>query len=410
MSENGQNQSQPQNPAGRDFRDDEIDLGELVRNIWNTKWRVLISLLVVSALFVSYLAASFLTASNSSRYEQVFDLTFAGLSDGQFPDGSRFVMSDMISPTVLGRVFRSNELHEYGFTLDGFRRAVNIEPYSPDYFLIRARYQQLLSGNDLGASEIDALQERMRSEMSLAQSGGVRLSLQLPADQQMPAGVAQKVLMDIASTWATRAIDERGVLRFNLPVYSARIFDEGRFEELDYLIGIELLLDNIALIEGNVAELKRQPNSANIVDQESGFNLEDLEKSIRDVAQYDLRQLIDPVKELGLTRNENVVRLFYNRQLQEMGLQRRFWEQRAEVTREVLATYSRDEVRSGATEDLPSGGQGGGMTPQLGDAFLDRLVDISRQGGEQEFRQALTRQVLEYENDALDIGQEMEAI
>lgn len=416
MSQNyPQDPNQPRNMAAEDyrnsFRDDEIDLGELLGNIWHTKWRVIIALVLVAVVYVSFLAANFLTAAQTTRYEQVFDLTFEGLSDGRFPDGSPFIMSDIISPSVLSRVFRNNELQDYGLTLDEFRRSINIEPYSPDYFLIRARYQQRMSGSNLSAGELSALQDQMRTEMSLAQSGALRLSLQLPANRELPATVAQKVLSDTAGTWATRAIEERGVLRLALPIYSARIFDEARFEELDYLIGIELLLDNIGLIEGNVAALKRQPNAANIMDEETGFNLEDLEKSIRDVAQYDLRQLIDPVKELGLTRNEDVVRLFYNRQLQELGLEQRFWQQRAEVTRQVLASYSRDEVQSGAAGAGQSGpGNQSGMSPQLGDAFLDRLVDISRQGGEQEFRQTLTRQVLQYENDALDTDQRMEQI
>ncbi|MEX0584566.1 MAG: hypothetical protein WEB07_02290 [Natronospirillum sp.] len=404
-----QNQNVRQHVQRDEYREDEIDLGELISNVWRTKWRVLIALAVVAAVYLGTLAASFLTTVQTTRYEQVFDLTFEGLSDGEFPDGSPFVLSDVVSPSVLNQVYRNNQLQDYGLTLDEFRRSINVEPYSPDFFLIRARYQRLLSDSNLSAAETAELQSNMRAEMSLAQSGSVRLSMQLPPQRQVSTAIAHKVLSDTAETWAIRAIEERGVLRLNLPIYSARIFDESRFEELDYLIGIELLLENISLIEGNVVALKQQPNASNIRDEASGFNLEDLQKSISDVAQYDLRQLIDPVKELGLTRNENVVRLFYSRQLQDLGLEMRFWEQRAQLTREVLATYSRDELQNARPEGIAPSGHGS-LSPQLGDAFLDRLVDISGQGGEQEFRQALTLQVLEYENNALDINQNMEKI
>ncbi|MEX0584814.1 MAG: hypothetical protein WEB07_03535, partial [Natronospirillum sp.] len=256
------------------------------------------------------------------------------------------------------------------------------------------------------------LQARMRQQLNIAQSGAIRLALQLPASQQLPASVARQVLEDVAETWATRAIEERGVLRLNLPIYSARIFDDQRFEDLDYLIGIELLLENIRLVQRNVATLKAQPNAARVTDSRTGLNFEDLDKAIRDVAQYDLRQLIDPIKELGLTRNADVVRLFYRRQLQEMGLSKRFLEDRAHITREVLVNYSgeTDPQSDGSEEPRSEGQQRGTTSPQLGDPFLDRLVDISRQGGEQEFRQELTRQMLKYQNEALDVDQQMESI
>ncbi len=394
-------------PSNREYyANDEIDLGELIANIWNTKWRVIIALVVVAALYIAFMAAQFLTSAQTTRYSQVFDLTFEGLSDGQFPDGSPFVMSDIIGPSVVNRVYRDNQLSEYGLTLDDFRRALSIEPYSPEYFLIRARYQQRLNNDDLSASEISDLQNAMQREMSVAQSGSVRLNLQLPVDNDLPAHIAQDVLLNIADTWAQRAIEERGVLRLNLPIYSARIFDESRFEELDYLIGIELLLDNIELIQGNVEALKEQPNAANVVDEQSGFNLEDLDKAIRDVAEYDLRQLIDPVQELGLTRNADVVRLFYNRQLQDLRLEQRYQEERARVTRDIMMAYSQSN-EGGSTGSLVEGNP---VSPQLGDAFLDRLIEISRQGGAQEFRQALTEQVLQFRTQALETERRIEEI
>jgi hypothetical protein len=50
------------------------------------------------------------------------------------------------------------------------------------------------------------------------------------------------------------------------------------------------------------------------------------------------------------------------------------------------------------------------MTPQLGDAFLDRLLEVSRQGDDLAYRQELTKQVLEYENAALNVQNEMAQI
>jgi len=386
--------------------DDEIDLTELFRRIWRTKWRVMIALVIVASAYITVQAIKILGTDTTTTYSYVFDLTFEGLQDGVFPDGSRFQISDIVSPTVLSRVYHHNQLERYNLSLDQFRRAIVIEPYAPEAQFIRQRYQQQLSDRKLSPNEIQELQDRMLTELHLAQSGAVRLSFVSKPDFTIPVNVIQKVLIDIANTWATRSIDELGVLQLSVPIYSPRIFDEQRFQELDYLLSIEMLLENIGLIESNINSLQSLPHAANAYDPETGFNLQDLKKAIRDVANYDLRQLMDPIKELGLTKNPDIVNLYYAQQLRELEREKVLWKERARVTKEVMVGFARDEMSpSDATQVMQST-----ITPQLGDAFLDRLVEISRHGSAQEFRQALAEKILEYENNALDIQQRIDNI
>lgn len=393
--------------ARRDVSDDEIDIGALIARVWATKGRVLIAMFIVAAAFAAFLATRYLASDKVVTYRQAFDLTFEGLSDGEFPDGSPFLISDIIGPTVLGAVHRENDLGDQGVSLDDFRRAINIEPYAPDYFLIRQSFQQRLNNRNLDATEISELQSQMRNELKAATSSSVRISLQLP-EGALTTAQAQEILKDIPQAWARRAIEEKGVLRLNLPIYSARIFDEQRFEKLDYLVGIELLLKNINLIQQNITALKGEPNATSVTDDQTGYTLEDLQKAIQDVAEYDLRQLIDPVKELGLARDPEFVKLFYNSRLQDLRLEKQLWQQRAEVTRQVLSSYSGE---SGSTVSGQSASAAPNtMAPQLGDAFLDRLLEVSRQGDTMAYRQELTRQILEYENNALDVDNQIAEI
>ena len=391
----------------RDPSDDEIDIGALMARVWATKGRAMIAMLVVALAFSAFLALRYLASDKDVTYSQAFDLTFDGIANGEFPDGSPFLISDVISSTVLSRVYQENQLDATELTLDELRRGLNIEPYAPDHFLIVQRYRSRMNNSNLSAAEATELQQQMQSDLRTASASGILLSLQLP-DGTLTTEQAREILRDIPSTWAERAISEKGVLELNLPIYSERIFDEARFESLDYLVGIELLLDNIALIQENITALKQEPNSTNVTDPETGYKLEDLEKAIADVAEYDLRQLIDPVKELGLARDPDFVRLFYNSRMQELELQQQLWHQRAEVTRTVLNSY-RSEGQSDTSGNAGNAPQAS-LAPQLGDAFLDRLLEVSRQGDDLAYRQELTKQVLEYENKALDVQNEMAEI
>lgn len=401
--------SSPQTPNPSIQRNsDEIDLGELMLRIWATRVIVVKAVLVVLALFVCYIGASYLLSSKTVRYSQVFDLTFEGLRSGEFPNGSPFLISDITSPTVLNRVYRQNGLEDLGLDLDEFRRSVNIQSYAPNYALIRAKYDRLLADKKLTPSDIADLQKQMIAELDAARSGSVIISMLLPQSRSLTDDVAQKVLLDIPKTWASRAIVEQGVLKPNLPVYSERIFDKQRFENLDYLLGMDLLLENIRQIRGNIASLKTEPNASTLVDDESGFTLVDLDKAIQDVAEYDIRQIIDPIKELGISRSPEVVQLYYTRRLSDLQQEQALWRERAQTIRNVLNVYSREASTAPTVAGAPAAQNN--LVPQLGDAFLDRLLEVSRQGSDLDFRQKMTEEVLNHENKAIDLEQQINDI
>ncbi|MDM8349806.1 hypothetical protein P8H27_13000 [Pseudomonas sp. sp1636] len=383
----------------------DIDLGELMMRVWAARSRVVTALLMVFALYCSYIAVSYFTSAKTVRYSAVFDLNFEGLSMGTFPNGSLFLMSDIINPAVLNRVYLENQLEEQGLKLDDFRRGVNIQPYAPDYALIRSKYEARLNDKKLSTAEIADLQVNMTTELKAARSSNVSISLQLLEKHSLPEVVANKVLLDIAQVWANRAINEQGVLKPSIPVYSERIFNKERFENLDYLLGIDLLLNSIKLVRGNIQTLKDEPNASTLIDDESGFTLADLDKAIDDVAQYDIRQIIDPIKELGISRNPQVVELYYSRRLGDLQQEEAMWQLRAQAIRNALGSYSKD-ANNVSTNNTASGAQNN-MAPQLGDAFLDRLLEVSRQGSDLEFRQKLTQDVLDYEYKAIDIQQQV---
>lgn len=396
--------SNPQIPNQFTQRDsDEIDLGDLMLRIWATRVYVVKAVLVVLALFACYIGVSYLLSEKTVRYSQVFDLTFEGLRKGEFPNGSPFMISDITSPTVLSRVYRQNNLEAHGLKIDDFRRSVTIQPYAPDYALIRSKYEARLADKKLTPTDIANLQQQMASELEAAQSGSMIITLILPEQRSLTADVVQKILLDIPSAWAERAINEQGVLKPNVPVYSERIFDQKRFENLDYLLGMDLILNSIELVRENIVSLKEQPNASTLIDDDSGFTLVDLDKAIQDVADYDIRQIIDPIKELGISRNPEVVKLYYTRRLADLQQEQKHWKDRAQAIRAVLTAYASDK---GTTSSGVNSIQNN-MVPQLGDAFLDRLLEVSRQGSDLEFRQKLTQEVLNYENQSIDLDQQI---
>ncbi|MFY9180127.1 MAG: hypothetical protein WAO12_10170 [Venatoribacter sp.] len=387
--------------------DDEIDLRDLLKKIWATRIAVIKALFIVLSFYVIFVGAKFfLLTEKTVRYSQIYDLTFEGLSKGKFPNGSHFVLSDITSPTVLNRVYQQNNLEAQSINLTDFRNGVNVQPYARNIEFIRAKYESRLADKKLDPIAINDLQKRMENEIKAAQSSSIEVSLTLTRPNNIDAVLATKVIADIVNTWAERAIVEQGVLKANVAVYSDRIFSNERFENLDYLLGMELLLNSIKLVRNNIASLREQPNANTLVDDQSGFTLVDLDKAMQDIASYDIRQIIDPIKELGISRNPEIVKLYFERRLVDLQEEQKQWKARAEATRAIL----NGEIRVDQNATSSTITSSNNMVPQLGDAFLDRLLEVSRQGSNLEFRQNLTKEVLKYQNRSIDLQQEITEI
>ncbi len=377
----------------------------LLKNLWRTRYWVLAFVVLSIGGYAFWLLATQSDYPDQVRYSQTFSFEFDGITDGQFPDGSPFILSNLISPTVLNRVHQQHDLGSEGISPDRLSRSISIEPMAPGYFDIIAEFRQRLATGDRSASEIADLQEAFERALTQNQRGVARIYLTLPMGAQLAPNRAEAMLADIGNTWAERVTGELGVLQLDVPIYSPRLFDDTRFENLDYLIAIELLLENINRVRGNIAALQRQPNAASVQDPETGFTLEDLDKAFADLAQYDLRRLIDPVRELGLTENPAAVQLFYRRRLAELNLDAEQAQGRVAATREVLTS-----VRSIEAANSIGAGAGTGISPQLGDGFLDRLIELSEEGGVEAYRRELSQRVLEAEQRLLTIQRRRDEI
>lgn len=382
--------------------DDEIDLGELIAHLWETKWRVLFAVMTVFFAYLAFISWHIFNQVNQREYSLTFDLPFVVQHGTQLPDGSPFVLVDILNPSVLNRVHQQHSLDAYHFSPSAFRRSVRIEPYAPDLFLIRAQYQQLFNERNLSSDRQAELEAELDEAISLRSLGGFRITITLPDSIYLPEAKIEHILQNIPYVWALRTIEERGVLDVSLPIISDRMFDSERFANLDYLISIDLLLQNLTIMRNSVNQLMMSPGAGGVRDPETGLSLQDLLKVMHDIERYDLRQLRSPVQELGLTKDVDRVQLFFNRQLQDLSLLQNSAVERARVTREVLNTYQREDMTrppNGHTE-LQLGAL---SSPQLGDAFLDRLIALTRQGGGIEFRQNLVQDILTHRLEALEI-------
>ena len=117
--------------------DDEIDLGHLARTIWRGRG-LIIATVLASVLLVSAYVIFDQYRQSSVRFVQSF-VSLSGIVDQQYPNGSSFSPSDLVSGEVLSEVITSLDLQ--GVSADALRRAVTVQFGHPDTSQIRMEWQ-----------------------------------------------------------------------------------------------------------------------------------------------------------------------------------------------------------------------------------------------------------------------------
>ena len=393
-------------------QEDEIDFRGLFKKIWAVRVPVAVAVLIVTLGYWGLWGLKQIALPSSITYSRIVQFTFKGADQEQYPNGAPFRIADVVAPGILSLAYEVNGLDSHNVPEAAFVQSFAIQSYAPDYNLIIEKYEGAMGRRGITGEEIAELQARMKAELAQASARSARLSFTPAKGVHLRENQIDKILLDVPRLWAEKAIESDGVTNLDMSIYSSRIFSAQRFEALDYMIGLDLVQDNIRLIKGNIAELIELPNGRVIADDQTGYRLPDLEKDIDDIVDYDLQQLSTPIQDLGIAKNSDIVELYYRYKIRDLERDRSYALAQASLVRDTLDNYSRGDVRPdrNANSDLPNRSGLGQTTPQFSDDFIDRVIDLTQQGSDLEYRQKLTDQILEYKKEAAEVEYEIARI
>jgi len=400
-----QQTTNPQILYPRHEQEDEINLADLARSIWKARTIWFVTMVVVSLLFWGIWTAKYLFNPAPLSYSLPITFTFPGIEQGNYPNGSPFLRSDLITPSIIKTVYDRNNLSQYKLSLDGFYPMVRTTPYALDQALVQQKYQLLLANKKITAQEIDEIRKRQKEEMEQTSLRGARITF-TPEGVQIPDNIISNILADIPATWARKSINERGVLKLDLDLIGESIFQQEILDRLDYMISFDYLNEKIELIEKNIITLKQQPNGLTARDPESNLTLPELQLRLNDVKNYQLRLLLSPTHELGLSKNKNITLHHYHNKLIRLQLKQNELLEKAKLTRRTYQNYMGQQqnqlvakpVRQDITA-LPTN-----VSTQLGSTFLDRVMELSDKASDITYRQSLSQQQQKYEEQAIEIS------
>lgn len=372
---------------------DEIDLREVFSKIKRHRIRLVATFVLSVALFGALFAINYLFPVESLATVR-FRLDFKGAATGLYPNGMRFNTRDLMNTQVLREAYDKNALDKY-LEFGDFKDSIYITRVEAEGLMQELlEYERILSGMDLGIAERERVRQQLEDLLQSTMPTEYRLNLFLR--DGLPVNVGYKVLDDILAAWAVDAVERLNVLNYRVSVLSRDVFDRDLLEQEDYIIVIDILREKATRIIENARDIMRLPGGELARSPSRGLSIPEVILRVENILNYRIDPMSGLIQKYGISRNKDLMRIYIENRLLNLELDSKVLSGKAEVYNEALRDYFTDTrsmgVGSGRSgegfhrehfQDMPP------IIPQLGESFIDMVVNLAGRNLDVEYRQKL---------------------
>jgi hypothetical protein len=374
-----------------------MSISHLVHTLQAYAPAIVLSVLAVGALYIVVAIGLYVFSPAQRITTQQFRLDFEGASEGHYPNGIKFTSSDITSTPILLKVFQDNHLDRFT-TFPNFSRAVFVLEANLDYERLAADYQSRLADPKLSAIDRERiLREWQAKSASVAKNDFSLNWLRTPDTAGVPESVVKKALLDTLSGWAHYAANDQHVLKYRLTVFSPQIIGPTDSNG-ELIVATQELRSKVYKVLQNIDALREVPGSE-LVRSNDGISLEEIRLRLEEIVRFRLEPLTGRVSTSGLITNRVSTLRFLESQLAYDQRYLKGAQNYADSIRESVAVYSLDQrgfTPENATSTAPPSRdqsrtpqRSDTVMPQISDSFLDRLVTLTSQSLDIQYRQKL---------------------
>lgn len=378
----------------------EISLKPLLLTIWSYRR---VSAAIISAILILFFIGAlgvFLSQPTERQTSIEFQALFDGADKGQYPNGLPFSRADIISTPILTGVYEANDLKRY-LSFDEFKNHIFILESNRELELLQLEYRAKLEDRGLTAVDRTRLEAEFRQKQEALRVPRYSLNFfNSNGTRQMPASLINKVLSNVLESWAEQAANQKGVLTYQIRVYSPNLLSKDFLESEDYIERLDIIRDNINRLIANVDELLKLPGATVIRAAENRISLPEIRANLEDIRQFRVEPLIATLRVTGITRDPSQLTRYMEGRLSKSKLDHQQALGRVRILQEALNIYMRERGSLTASDNRQAAANSQAlanpttMIPQLSESFLDRLIAISSQNGDIQYRQRLTDEII----------------
>lgn len=378
-----------------DVNRDEIDLVDLIKNIWSQRGLVLgFILMAVLAVLSFHLAkASFATPS---RIDYPISVSFITDNELSYPNGIAFSPRDLITGNVLKNALKISGLE---ITLDSLQQSVSVESSNS----ILAKSEEKLSGllaNAKTPEEIRLAAEASLQYLKQTGRGYITVSLDLQG-LSINSQQGSSLLQVLVDEWAKLSL-ERGLMNVDI----ARPFVPFTIDENSNLIdNYDQASNYLNSLNLAVSQLSELGGTSSLV--VSHMSIEDVQRRLNALGDRD----IGPLREFAYSNSASLAEADSAIQVRLFARQRLLDLEHARLTKlissydlalEQLGSDNKQQQYSGR-----SGDSGQGNSGQFDQSFLDSLLQLGTKLGAVDTRKQLFERRIKAVEELLSLEKEI---
>lgn len=327
---------------------EEISLRELIETLLRGKR--LIALFLAISLILS-VGVSFYMKENSQKAKIIISLNFKGIESGLNPDGTKFDIQKIKSPTVLMPVIESLELEDSKLTTDSIRRNLTITPIVPEH-IVSYIQKQRENGEDY---------TYFPNEFVIA--------LNIDKSRGITDSNAREMLDTIIDSYADYFNDnysEEAVLANAVGKIDYDLYD---YPEISRVINNQISIMK-SYLNSRIAEAPEFRST------HTGMTFSDISKSLDIIDSVELNRMDSLIGAFNLTKNMEKLIINYEYKIKRDELEKEKKQSELEVAKEMMESYKRETstllIPGMATE---------GLDMDNSEKYYDKLVERATNAG-----------------------------
>ncbi len=385
-----------------------MDILKLVRS---TRKFVAAVVIIVGIAIVGLLAIMRIGIPSQQTFQHAVHFVFPEVEDQKYPNKIPFSLADLSSPAVLQKVYEDNHLEKHDIKLQEFTTAVSVIPYSTTHAETVERFRKQLEVRRLSFSEREQIEEALAAKIKQLSNSNALIRVVFNERIGISPELGQKLVHDIARTWSNYSIEKRGVLKLPGGIMNRKLIDRAFFDSLDYPVAVDLLIKSLTRLKTQIFLLLEQEGSETIVDEETGHTIVSLAQEVDNIENYRLRSLSGMVFGTGLNNQPVLTKLFFERRISMLTLQKEALDLEAAAVLDGLTSYQDKPDTAIATpksgDPVASNSSGSTSVSQINNDFIERIIELSKSGDNEEYRKELVGKHIKLKNQSIKLGTDL---
>ncbi|MCF7792268.1 MAG: hypothetical protein K9M56_09775 [Victivallales bacterium] len=377
------------------YRDDEINLIDIFKNLWRKRAFIIISSILAVLIIITAFGLYYLSQPKTQIANLEFSLNFSGYSQGEYPNGSKFSENDIIAPVVLRKVYNKNNLDKYFKDFTGFQDSISIYKNNSKLLFLNAEYKQKLSNKDLRQPDREKLESEYKSKKkAILNNANLKLSITNQFKlKNIPEEVLNKALRNILSSWLDFAVKNKGVNKYRMSILTDNVVSSKNLSGLNYIVICEFLKETITKLQKDIENISKIPgaNTTTITQNNKKINLSDLQFKIDFLQNYELSPLISAVSTFRVTQQGELSDLFITSKINELKRKKQLLLNKKKIYSEAIKntvqiqSEKKSDGRETSKNDIVSQ-----PVAQLDGTFLNKIVNMVQKDKSLQYRQTLS--------------------